>query len=162
MSRSQCPWAHPLPVAPHSVLQAVQPRLPAVSDPVYQWWFAAPLRSTAEALGCSRAGPWCFCWASASGGRGGLGLAPGACELAAGEGTPGTVSASEHHGGWWEAARGATHRARLPLHLSSGFPAELSRPGQCSLAAKQVGRHCDIVLAPSSAGVLVCLLAGQV
>lgn len=37
-----------------------------------------------------------------------------------------------------------------------------SRAGQCLPAAKQVGRHRNTVLAPSSAGVLVCLLAGQV
>lgn len=76
--------------------------------------------------GLLSAGPRCFCWASASGGKGGLGLALGACELTAGERTPGMVGVSEHHGGWWEAARGATHQVLLPLHLSSSFPAEMS------------------------------------
>lgn len=65
-----------------------------VPDPVCQGVFAAPLCSAA-----ARAGPQSFCRAAASGDRGGLSLAPGACELTAGETTSGTVSASDHRGG---------------------------------------------------------------
>lgn len=153
------------PVAPHSVLQAVHSQLPAVSNPAYRWLFAAPLRSAAGALGCSWAGPRCFCWASGSGGRGGLGLAPGACRLATGERTPGTVSASEHHGRRWEGSLWGHTPSSLAPPSQQRFPSgdvPSSRAGQCLSAAKQVGRHCNMVLAPSSAGVLVCLLAGQV
>lgn len=97
----QRPWAQPLPVAPRSVLQAVHPLLPTVSDPGYRWLTGA-LQEFWAALG--------------QGHRASAGHQPqeaeegsGAGELAAGEGTPDAVSTSEHRGAWWGAARGATH-----------------------------------------------------
>lgn len=128
----------------------------AVPDPVCRGVFAAPLYSAA-----AQAGPQGFCWASAPGDRGGLSLAPGACELTAGERTSGTVSASDHRGGDSPMDRTPS----LPVPPSQQwFPSgdvPCSRAGQRSSTAQQVERHHDMVLSPGSAGGLVCLLSGK-
>lgn len=164
MSGSRCPWAHPLPVAPHSVLWAVHPLMPTVSDPAYRWLFAVPLWSAAGALGCSWAGLWCSCWASASGGRGGLGPALGACELTAEGRMSGAVSVSERCGGWWEAACGATHQACLPLCLSSSFPAAMSpvpEQGSARWLPRRLGGGVTWCLLPALLGSWFVSLLGR-